>query len=49
MLDLPVKSSQDNQELLYEAFTEHIPPLGTRVRLVLTPKRTAEPAKESPK
>jgi hypothetical protein len=38
MLDLPVESSQDNAQLVYEAFTEHIPPLGTRVRMVLTPK-----------
>ncbi|MEX2113942.1 MAG: YdjY domain-containing protein [Pirellulales bacterium] len=38
MLDLPVESSQDNAQLLHEAFTEKIPPLGTRVRLVLTPK-----------
>jgi hypothetical protein len=38
MLDLPVESSQDNAQLLHEAFTDHIPPLGTRVRLVLTPK-----------
>jgi hypothetical protein len=38
MLDLPVQSSQSNDELLYQAFTEHIPPVGTRVRLVLTPK-----------
>jgi len=38
MLDLPVESSQANEALLYEAYTQHIPPLGTRVRLVLTPK-----------
>jgi hypothetical protein len=38
MLDLPIQSSQSNDELLFDAFTEHIPPLGTRVRLVLTPK-----------
>ncbi len=38
MLDLPVESSQSNEELLFQAYTEHIPPLGTRVRLVLTPK-----------
>jgi hypothetical protein len=38
MLDLPIQSSQDNEHLLFEAFTERIPPLGTRVRLVLTPK-----------
>jgi hypothetical protein len=42
MLDLPVESSQANESLLYEAFTEHIPPVGTRVRLVLTPKLTKE-------
>jgi hypothetical protein len=38
MLDLPVESSQATEELAYEAFTDHIPPLGTRVRLVLKPK-----------
>ena len=38
MLDLPVESSQATGKLLYEAFTDHIPPLGTRVRMVLTPK-----------
>ncbi|HTM52472.1 MAG TPA: YdjY domain-containing protein, partial [Pirellulales bacterium] len=38
MLDLPVESSQANENLVYAAYTERIPPLGTRVRLVLTPK-----------
>ena len=38
MLDLPVESSQATGNLLYEAYTSHIPPLGTRVRMVLTPK-----------
>jgi hypothetical protein len=38
MLDLPVESSQATEQLAYQAFTERIPPLGTRVRLVLTPK-----------
>jgi hypothetical protein len=38
MLDLPVESSQATGNLLYEAYTSHIPPLGTRVRIVLTPK-----------
>jgi hypothetical protein len=37
-LDLPVISSQDNENLLYEAFTENIPPRGTRVTLVLVPR-----------
>ena len=40
MLDLPVESSQANESLLYQAYTEHIPPLGTRVRIVLSPKAT---------
>jgi hypothetical protein len=39
MLDLPVQSSQSTADLLFEAFTENIPPLGTKVRLVLTPER----------
>jgi hypothetical protein len=38
MLDLPVPSSQSNDALVYHAFTERIPPVGTRVRIVLTPK-----------
>jgi hypothetical protein len=38
MLDLPVQSSQVNAELMFVAFTERIPPLGTKVRLVLIPK-----------
>jgi hypothetical protein len=38
MLDIPVESSQSNQELAFEAFTERIPPLGAPVRLVLKPK-----------
>jgi hypothetical protein len=36
-LDIPVESSQSNDALEFEAFTEHIPPLGTPVRLVLKP------------
>jgi hypothetical protein len=38
MLDIPVESSQSNDELAFEAFTERIPPLGAPVRLVLKPK-----------
>jgi hypothetical protein len=38
VLDLPIKSSDSNSALLFEAFTERIPPLGTPVTLVLTPK-----------
>jgi hypothetical protein len=36
-LDIPVASSQSNEALEFEAFTERIPPLGTPVRLVLKP------------
>ncbi len=38
MLDLPIESSQANEALLFRAFTERIPPLGTPVTLLLTPK-----------
>jgi hypothetical protein len=43
-LDIPVESSQSNDALEFEAFTERIPPLGTPVRLVLKPilKKKAE-------
>ena len=37
-LDLPIQSGQDNANLLFEAFTERIPPRGTKVRIVLIPK-----------
>lgn len=42
MLDIPVKSSQSNEELEFEAFTEKIPPLGAPVRLVFKPKLKGE-------
>ena len=35
-LDLPVESSGSNEMLLFEANTEKLPPLGTKVYLVLT-------------
>lgn len=37
-LDLPIESSQANAGLMFEAFTENIPPRGQPVRLVLIPK-----------
>jgi len=40
MLDLPVPSSQSNDSLSFTAFTENIPPKGTKVRLVLKPRET---------
>lgn len=36
-LDLPVESSQANSQLLFEAFTERIPPVGTTVTMILEP------------
>jgi len=39
MLDLPVASSQANDELMFEAFAQHVPPRGTKVRMVLIPRK----------
>ena len=44
MLDLPIESTSANEDLLFEAFTENIPPLGTKVTLVLTPELDKKPA-----
>jgi hypothetical protein len=41
-LDLPVASSQSNNGLMFDALTENIPALGTKVRLVLVPKLKRE-------
>jgi|GEM_PF-226728 len=51
MLDLPIPSSAANAELLFEAFTERIPPVGTPVTVILTPKpkKPAEPDAKSAK
>ena len=53
MLDLPVDSPQENANLLFGAFTERIPPKGTKVRLVLIPrlekKEAAAPKPGEPK
>jgi len=37
VLDVPIRSSDSNASLLFEAFTERIPPLGTPVTLLLKP------------
>ena len=37
-MDLPIRSSADAGDLLFEPFTERIPPKGTHVRLVLRPR-----------
>ncbi len=38
VLDVPVKSTDSNSELMFEAFTQRIPRLGTPVTVILTPK-----------
>lgn len=38
MLDLPIESSDKAGQLLFQAYTERIPPVGTKVTLVLEPK-----------
>lgn len=45
MLDVPAESTQANDGLLFEAFTERIPPLGTPVRMILKPKAVEKEAK----
>jgi hypothetical protein len=47
MLDLPIPSPKDNDDLQFTAFTERIPPLGTKIRLVLIPQPEGK-AKEAP-
>src|SRR5262245_25214794 len=37
MLDIPVKSSAENDDLAFQTFTDKIPPLWTPVRLILKP------------
>jgi len=46
MLDLPIESSESNDDRTFEAFTEHIPPRGARVRMVLTPRLEAKAAEK---
>ena len=46
MLDLPIPSTDKDGSLLFEAFTERIPPLGTPVTLILTPKLDKKPEAE---
>lgn len=49
MLDVPVASSQGNDSLLFEAFTERIPPVKTPLTVYLTPKPKAEKKAEEKK
>jgi hypothetical protein len=45
MLDLPINSSKDNADLSFEAFTERIPPIGTKVVVTLEPVVAAKKGK----
>jgi len=47
MLDVPIQSTQTDSALMFFAFTERIPPLGTPVTLVLTPKLEKPKEKEN--
>lgn len=38
-LDLPIESSQANDNLLFEAFADRIPPRNTKIRVVLIPRQ----------
>lgn len=42
MLDVPIESPQSNDLLIYEAFTERVPPVGTEVWMKLKPVKKAE-------
>lgn len=44
MLDLPIASSAENEELMFEAMTDAIPPLGTKVTVIFEP----QPEKKQP-
>ncbi len=41
LLDLPIMSSKDNEELIFEAHTDRVPPLGTQVTVILEPVVTS--------
>ena len=50
-LDLPIESSQANTSLMFEAYTERIPPRGTPIRLVLRlqpEKKQSKQEKDAP-
>jgi hypothetical protein len=49
-LDISSSSSATNDDLMFEAFTEHIPPIGTKVTIELipvvkTPEKSGKPTK----
>ena len=48
MCDLPVKSSQGTADLLFECFTERVPPVKTPVTVYLTPRPKQQPQEGKP-
>ena len=49
MLDVPIESSQSNEALAYECFTDRIPPKGTKVTLTLRLKPGTSPTGDAAK
>lgn len=47
MMDVPVPSSDANDDLWFEAFTENIPKEGTKVRIFLIPQKDKKQSKEA--
>ena len=48
MLDLPIESSQSNDELMFQANSERIPPRDTAVTVILIPKPAADSKQTGP-
>jgi hypothetical protein len=46
LLDLPIRSTSENANLNYEAWTDRIPPLETKVQVILEPVREAKEPKK---
>ncbi len=44
ILDLPFASSASDADRTFEAFTDHIPPVGTVVQMVMSPRAVPKPA-----
>jgi hypothetical protein len=50
MMDLPIHSTDQNEELMFEAFKGRVPPLGTKVTVIFEPqpdKKDAMPAEKA--
>lgn len=48
MLDLPIKSSESNEALMFECWTDRIPPVETKVTLYLVPQLKKGAAQDKP-